>query len=253
MPLKPILQSLRKTQLSASDAHAKDRQNARIPSSTSQPRKPRSSRAVTPVIEDPDIKRGLEEAATKIFALCVPWPDLWAIHGAWVVAAPNKKQYAQPQNQQVFGSDALGTEILSHLPRNLVGAFLSEPGQILVSLPSCTLTLMTSDTSQVRGTMQAVRSSHICRIRGKGLTIFGSGFKQEWFETTFKRNTLPILQELLGLSITPEGKKYSLLPPILYPGGVPNKDTLFLNPALPKVCALTCQGIPASRSCMHRY
>ena len=83
--------------------------------------------------------------------------------------------------------------------------------------------------------MSATRSSHIHRLRQWGPSIFGVGFLQEWFHTKFDRNSLPEFQKLLGVKITSEGKKYPLLPPILYRDGSPDKDALFLNPALVKV------------------
>ena len=80
MPLTFIPQGLRETQLSASKSHVQAWQDACNPSSVSQSRKSQSSRnAADSLIADPDTKAGLEEAATKIFALCVPWPELWTV------------------------------------------------------------------------------------------------------------------------------------------------------------------------------
>jgi hypothetical protein len=121
-----VLQTLRRTQLSASNAYAQSRLDARNPSSASQPRKPRSSRnAVSSEVEDPNAKAELEEVATKLFAICAPWSELWAIHGSSIVAA---------ENQQVTTIDDLGAEILSHVPHHLVRTFLSGGGQAIVSL-----------------------------------------------------------------------------------------------------------------------
>ena len=136
MPLTFNPQRLRETQLSASKSHAQARQDARNPSSVLQSRKPRSSRnAAGSLIGDPDTKAGLEEAATKIFALCVPWPELWTIHGSWIVATPNEKQRGQ-QSQQVTCTDDLGAEILASVPHHLVDLFLSAAGQTIVSSPN---------------------------------------------------------------------------------------------------------------------
>ena len=44
-----------------------------------------------------------------------------------------------------------------------------------------------------------------------------------------------MLQELLGAHMTAKGKKYPLLPPILFPKGSTNKRDVFLNPALVNV------------------
>ena len=83
--------------------------------------------------------------------------------------------------------------------------------------------------------MQTVRGSHIHRVRLVASTIFGHGFAQEWFLSKYDRNSLPEFQKLLGVTATPGGKKYPLLPPILYPNGSLDKNALFLNPALAKV------------------
>ena len=84
--------------------------------------------------------------------------------------------------------------------------------------------------------MQGVRGSHIHRIRQVGSIIFGNCFEQQWFLSGYDRSTLPEFQKLLGATATSGGKKYPLLPPVLYPDGSMSKDTLFLNPALAKVC-----------------
>jgi hypothetical protein len=88
--------------------------------------------------------------------------------------------------------------------------------------------------------MQTARASHIHCIRLVGSTIFGPGFQQEWFTSKYDRNTLPEFQELLGAMITSGGKKYLLLPPVLFPNGLSDKDALFLNPVLAKVLTLVC-------------
>jgi len=90
--------------------------------------------------------------------------------------------------------------------------------------------------SQVKAAISATRASHIHRLRQSAPTIFGVGFEQKWFYSKFDRGSLPEFQKLLGVTITSEGKKYPLLPPILYPDGSPDKKTLFLNPVLVRVC-----------------
>ena len=127
MSLKPlILQTLRQTELSASNLHAQSRLDARNPSSASQPRKSRSSRTVSSSTEDPNSRAGLEEVATKLVAVCVPWSELWVIQGASIVASNSDKE-------QVAGMDDLGAEIMSHVPHHLARAFLSGAGQTIVS------------------------------------------------------------------------------------------------------------------------
>ena len=51
-----------------------------------------------------------------------------------------------------------------------------------------------------------------------------------------------MLQELLGAYMTAEGKKYALLPPILFPQGSKNPTDIFLNPALVNV-SLSFSGV----------
>jgi hypothetical protein len=93
--------------------------------------------------------------------------------------------------------------------------------------------------SQVKATMQATRGSHIYRIRGVAHKIFG---RTDLFKDSRDKDSDPVLQGLLGVTITPGGKKYALLPPILYPNELPDKDTLFLNPPLAKVRIVAIQG-----------
>ena len=50
------------------------------------------------------------------------------------------------------------------------------------------------------------------------------------------RATVGVFQELLGVKDTPKGKRYPMLPPILYPAGSgTDPKKLFLNPALVNV------------------
>ena len=97
--------------------------------------------------------------------------------------------------------------------------------------------------SQVRGAMSKARSSHIHRLRQSASTIFDGDFKQGWFCTSFDRSSLPEFQELLGVTITAEGKKYPLLPPILFRNGPRDKEGLFLNSALVRVCVSSVEGL----------
>ena len=88
--------------------------------------------------------------------------------------------------------------------------------------------------------MQGVRGSHIHRIHQVGSIIFRNCFEQQWFLSGYNRSMLPEFQKLLGAIATSGGKKYLLLPPVLYPDGSMSKDTLFLNPALAKVRVFAC-------------
>ena len=83
--------------------------------------------------------------------------------------------------------------------------------------------------------MSSGRSSHVNRLRGHGSLIFGPEFDQKWFPAKFNRGSIKKLQELLGVQTTPEGKKYVLLAPILFPDGSNDKKDVFLNPALVRV------------------
>ena len=44
-----------------------------------------------------------------------------------------------------------------------------------------------------------------------------------------------MLQKLLGAHVSQEGKKYHVLPPILFPDESQKKKDVFLNPALVRV------------------
>ena len=128
-----VLQALRQTQLSASIAHAQAQQDAR--GFLSAPRKSRLSQTATSPMDDSNYKTALGEIAAKLFVLCVPWPEQWAIHGVWIVSAPtDEKQRMSYQPQQIADMDRLGNEIISYIPHHLVSDFLSDAGQSLVSL-----------------------------------------------------------------------------------------------------------------------
>ena len=86
--------------------------------------------------------------------------------------------------------------------------------------------------------MNAARSSHTNRLRVHALEIFGDGFQQKWFATQFDRSVIEELQVLSGAHSTTSGKKYHIIPPILFPNGSTNKKEVFLNPALVNVSLL---------------
>ena len=81
--------------------------------------------------------------------------------------------------------------------------------------------------------MRRVRSSYIHRLRSTGNKIFG--FDGNYFDSKFDCSVVSKFQVLLGVKDTPRGKRYPLLPPILYPeeSGMDPKQ-LFMHPALVK-------------------
>ena len=187
-------------------------------------------------IEKPtdDKKKELREVGRRLFILCSPWKS-WTVSGCYIVGSPGTLAA-----EGITATDSIGNEILSHVPVSLVADFLSRSGQSFVSRPSphCTTSILINnlDHPQVASAMSSLRSSHINRLRANGTLIFGSGFQQEWFPSKFERGSVETLQKLLGAHMTPKGKKYLLLPPILYlDGSSKNKRDLFLNPALIKV------------------
>jgi hypothetical protein len=82
--------------------------------------------------------------------------------------------------------------------------------------------------------MNGTRSTHLHRIRTHASQILGAGFDQGWFATRYNRESVEKLQTLSGAYMAPDGKKYRLLAPILYPETQRSKD-IFLNPALIRV------------------
>ena len=140
-----------------------------------------------------------------------------------------------PTSAKVTSTDDSGREILSYVPLSLVAEFMSNSGQSLVSRSElfhiCSLLM----NYQIASTMMSARSSHINCLRNNASLIFGPGFDQMWFPSKFKRGSIEKLQVLLGAQMTPKGKKYLLLPPILFPDGSKSKRDVFLNPALVKV------------------
>ena len=89
--------------------------------------------------------------------------------------------------------------------------------------------------------MGGTRATHINRLRTHAGKIFGPGFEQTWFATKFKRGSVEMLQVVSGAYVTTKGKKYRLLPPILFPKDSEHKKDVFLNPALIKVSLLFYQ------------
>jgi hypothetical protein len=84
--------------------------------------------------------------------------------------------------------------------------------------------------------MSNVCGPYISNLQKAGPHIFGSRFDTSWFPTSFARETVPLLNKLLGASGSSEERKtYPLFPPIFYPKNVVNAKNIFLNPALPKV------------------
>ena len=76
--------------------------------------------------------------------------------------------------------------------------------------------------------------NHVHRLRSSGGLIFG--LDSDFFVIGYDRANLGVFQKLLGVKDTLKGKRYPMLPPILYPvesGMDPKK--LFLNPALVNV------------------
>ena len=81
--------------------------------------------------------------------------------------------------------------------------------------------------------MRRAQSSYVHRLRSVGNKIFG--FSGNFFDSKFDRSTVPEFQILLGVKITPKGKRYPMFPPILYLNDSMNPRQLFLNPVLTKV------------------
>ena len=84
----------------------------------------------------------------------------------------------------------------------------------------------------------AQRASHVHRLHGSGGIIFG--FSPDYFLSGCDRSKVAEFQDLLGVKETTKGKRYPMLPPILYPpGSGMDPKKLFLNPALIKVSDLS--------------
>jgi hypothetical protein len=90
--------------------------------------------------------------------------------------------------------------------------------------------------SEVASAIAAQRHHHIHRIRTVGDAVFG--FESKYFATEYDRSEVPEFGILLGVKDTPKGRRYPMLPPILYPNGSDaDPKQLFLNPALIKASA----------------
>ena len=190
----------------------------------------------------------LREITGKIFVLCCPW-KLWTVSGPWIASTP-------AGGGTIAGTDAAGREILSIVPPSIVQDFLSGAGQEFVSCPKphrIFFVLITNPNDpQVYRAMSTIRSSHINRLRSHGSMIFGREFEQALFPSRFDRGSIAKFQELLGVRATPVGKKYPLLPPILFPNGSTSKARdIFLNPALVRVSTFSSQAstIPTKHRC----
>ena len=223
----------------ASKAHRQAQENARHASSVSTKSR---TKAVKPE-PSKELEKALKGVGQKILIFCTPWP-MWTISGSWIAAASD-----EPAVGGITGTDDIGREILSYVPLPLVSDFLSTAGQALVSClkPYLVFSILTNDPNgpQVTAAMQGSHSFHTNCLRTNGALIFGPGFKQSWFPSKTNRENNEMFQTLLGAHTTSEGKKYRLLPPILFPTGSTNRKDVFLNPALVRV------SVPLIRHSLH--
>ena len=190
-------------------------------------------------LRDNTLKEPLQEIGKKILILCTLWP-LWTISSSWIIGASD-----MPVTGDITATENAGMEILSYVPSLLVADFLSAAGQPLVHCPNLCHTppMLTSNPNnpQVTGAMMSGCLTHINWLWGHTSLIFSPKFDQTWFPLKANRGSIKKLQYLLGACITPEGKKYPLLPPILFPNGSQNKKDVFLNLALVRVCIFFCK------------
>ena len=171
--------------------------------------------------------------------LCSPWPE-WDVSGSSITELPPETGSKQSTSGDNIDKSVISNRILSFVPPQLRELFLSSRGQRLVS--HFELYFLDSDTDtewlKVGETMTAKRSTHVHTLRGCAGIIFG--FSSDLFVTDFDRSEVPEFQALLGVRETPKGKRYPVLPPILYPDGkYRDPEQLFLNPALIKVTNLS--------------
>ena len=196
-------------------------------------------------------KRELQKVGKKLLVLYAPWPS-WTISGRWIVGSSDAAAVGK-----ITATDEAGTEILSYVPPQFVPDFMSPLGQALVSRfkPCHLFSSLINDPNgpQVTSAMTSGRSSHVNRLRSNGALIFGPGFEQGWFPSQIDRGAIDKLQTLLGAHMTPEGKKYRLLPPILFPYGSQNRKDVFLNPALARVSVSLLRRSPDSILIRRRY
>jgi hypothetical protein len=218
--------------LSAGDLHSKVRRDARTASSVSA-----KSRAVDAL--DDYTKTELKDAAKKLLILCTPWP-LWTVSGCWITGPSHS-----PTAGVITATDTAGKEILSYIPRSVLQVFFSKAGQSLVSFTDSITSTLTNyratQTTQVSFTMGTTRSTHTNRLRVHANLIFGEGVEHAWFATSYDRGSVEQLQVLAGAHITAQGKKYRILPPVLFPAGTEKKKDVFLNPAIARVSVLLYQ------------
>jgi hypothetical protein len=183
-----------------------------------------------------EVESGLQEVAKKLFMLCSPWA-VWRTSGSFIAELPDVLESDEPGKPPppLTETDTVGERILAFVPQQLLEAFLSSSGQAIVSSlplspPSSTLTLA---KSEVEKTMNGQRTAHVHRLRISGAKIFG--LNSEFFDIEFDRSQSEVCQKLLGVQITPKGKHYPILPPILYPEGSMDPKKLFLNTAIIRV------------------
>ena len=74
----------------------------------------------------------LKEVSKKIFVLCSPWPA-WIVSGSFITEFDPEAGSDQPTPRSITESDIAGDRILSFIPVQLHGLFLSSDGQKLVS------------------------------------------------------------------------------------------------------------------------
>ena len=180
-----------------------------------------------------ELEKALKGVRRKILIFCTPWP-MWTISRSWIAAASD-----EPAVGSITGTDNIRREILSYVPLPLVLDFLSTTSQALVSClkPYLVFSILMNDPNgpQVTAAMQGGHLFHTNCLQTNGALIFGPGFEQSWFPLKTNRENNEMFQMLLGVHTTSEGKKYCLLPPILFPTGSTNRKDVFLNPALVRV------------------
>ena len=107
--------------MSAGNAHAQAQRDVRNGSSVSTGT--RSSKQLLDTTDSDNI----QDAGTKIFMLCTPWPE-WTVSGQFLVGSARGID-----SSAITASDRDGEEILSHIPPSSLRAFMSRAGQSAVS------------------------------------------------------------------------------------------------------------------------
>lgn len=127
-------QALRDAQLSATKWRAEAQELRRTSSAPS--RSQQSISAPAPGADrNKETEDRLKEIAWKILTLCSPWP-IWSISESFI-AEPPEIHETEPGSLppvDITANDITGDRILSLVPQNLHGAFLSSSGQGVVSL-----------------------------------------------------------------------------------------------------------------------